>query len=608
MKYRLPKAKNFQAELRIVGGVLVRTFAEQWGISRLLLVGNLIMVPINALTPLLASFLAGRAINQLIAALSGHASTHSVYVAFTLAAVVGLGVSLLSPLQRFLRANADVKSELFLERRMNETIMAADLPTMESPRFVELFNKTMYRHVYAHRRVVDNSFQMATNLLALAGAGLVLVHLSIWLLPVLILAVLPSIITSFYVGQLRDRIVWSDPENMRSAERRTSHYMANEDTNIEIRLNTAQNYFLETANRFRNIFAQRSLKVNRTGVKLNTAAAIFEDLVFLGVQLSLIGRVLSGRFGVGTYTFYFQTIQRFSSSSSGLFFNASQVYEDSLVLRDFNEIIKMRPKIVSKKGAIKLPANILPTIVFKNVSFTYPDATRPSLENLNFTIKPGEKIALVGENGAGKTTIVKLLARLYDPTSGTISVNGHDLRDVDIASWHEHIGALMQNYGRYIYSVRSNIGVGRYQKMDDDDRLADAIEDADAEAVVSDLPKGVEQPLATMFKDGVNLSGGQWQRLGLARSLFRQANLLVLDEPTAAVDAKAEYQIFKNLLKQQKGRSTIIISHRFSTVRQANTIYVLDGGRIIQKGSHKQLVAQDGLYKSLFDMQAEGYR
>lgn len=598
-----------RGEVSVLSKIVGRTFREQWKISRPLLIINLIFVPITALLPLLTAFLTGDAINKLVAALGNTSSHTEVYWAFGFAALSGMATGLTNPLQRYVRDNSEVKLELYLHRRLNAHMVTVDLPTIENPRFVELFNKSAYRHVWAHQRVTDEVFKLSSSLLQLIGAGLILISFSLWLLPVLLMAILPSAVASFYVGRLRDKVVWNDPDNIRSADRRTSQYIYDENTNVEIRLNTAKKFFLDIGERYRRFFAYLELGVNRTNFRLTTATTAFEEIILFLVQISLIGRVLLDRsFGVGTYTFYFQTVQQFSGASSSLLGGVSRMYEDCLILRDYYAVIDTKPTILNKPKAPKLILKSSPRIEFKNVSFTYPGASKPVLQNISFIIEPGEKIALVGENGAGKTTLVKLLTRLYEVSDGQILINGKDIRDINLESWHQHLGALMQRFGRYVYDVRSNVGVGRVEAMKDETRIKKSLLQADAAGQIKNFKHGLDQPLATMFKDGITPSGGQWQRMALARAMFRRAQVLILDEPTAAVDAKAEYQIFKRLIVEQKNKTTVIISHRFSTVRQADTIYVLEGGKITESGSHSELIKNDKLYKILFELQAEGYR
>jgi ATP-binding cassette subfamily B protein len=246
--------------------------------------------------------------------------------------------------------------------------------------------------------------------------------------------------------------------------------------------------------------------------------------------------------------------------------------------------------------------------VFEDVGFRYPDAERWAVRHLDLTIGAGEVVALVGENGAGKTTIVKLLARLYDPTEGRILLDGRDLRDYDLADLRGRIGVIFQDFVRFGFSAAENIGVGAIEAADDRERVRGAAERSRADAVVERLPGGYDQILGKRFEAGIDLSGGEWQKIAIARAYMREADLLVLDEPTAALDARAEYEIFQRFRDLSRGRTAVLISHRFSTVRMADRILVLEGGQVVESGSHEALLAQGGRYAELFELQAAGYR
>ncbi len=596
-------------ELKLVFRVSKRVIVEQWEVSKSLLIINAIFVPITALTPIAASYLAGVAINKLVDALDGSIPQSEVYLAFILAAFVGLISSLLYPVQRFFVEKSEIKLTLFLERRMNEFVVNIDVPTRETPRFVELFNKVLYRHVMSHQILSEEIFRSAGSIFQIVGVSIILINYSIWLLPALLIAVVPSIFSSSYISKLRDKIVWNDPDNLRRLERQTAQYMYMHDTNIEIRLNTAKSYFLDKANHLRKTFADRESRVNAIRFRLDSATNTFEDIVILIIQISFIGRVLTDRsFGIGTYTFYFQTVQRFSTSSTSLFLSLGRIYEHALVMRDFYEIADMKPVLIESPNAKNIELSGPPKIELKNVSFSYPGSDKKIIDDLSMTIEPGENIALVGENGSGKSTLVKLITRLYEVDSGEILINGLNINEIKAESWHSNVSVLLQDYGNYIYDVHQNIGVGRIENMNDVQKIESAIKKADADDFISKYKHGIKQKLSPEFEDGLHPSGGQWQRMGIARALFRDAYLLILDEPTAAVDAKSEYKIFKQILEHQKQNSTIIISHRFSTVRQADKIYVLENGTVSASGSHDELMKSDNTYKKMFELQAEGYR
>jgi ATP-binding cassette subfamily B protein len=307
-----------------------------------------------------------------------------------------------------------------------------------------------------------------------------------------------------------------------------------------------------------------------------------------------------------------------------LLLSASDIYEQSLYLRDLFVFFEMEPTIRSRAGARPVPSSITAGFVFEDVGFRYPGSERWAVRHVDLTIGPGERIALVGENGAGKTTITKLLARLYDPSEGRILLDGVDLRDYDLASLRQAIGVIFQDFVRYDMRFDENVGVGEIEGVAEYlDTLRDGttempgvppervIEAADRSQASSLLPRfadGYRQMLGRRFDDGVDLSGGEWQKVALARAYMRSAQLLILDEPTAALDARAEYEVFVRFNQLMAGRMAVVISHRFSTVRMADRIVVLSGGRVVEEGTHDELVARRELYAELFEMQAAGYR
>jgi len=266
------------------------------------------------------------------------------------------------------------------------------------------------------------------------------------------------------------------------------------------------------------------------------------------------------------------------------------------------------PTVVSKPGARAVPRPIRMGFQFENVGFRYPGSQRWAVRHLSFTFEPHERIALVGENGAGKTTLVKLLARLYDPDEGRILLDGVDLRDYDLDSLRKNIGIIFQDFVRYDFILRENIGVSQVEALDDDARIREAARRSLADSVAQRVPQGFDQMLGRRFDNGVELSGGEWQKVALARAYMRDAQVLILDEPTAALDARAEYEVFLRFAELTKGRMAVLISHRFSTVRMADRILVLKGGELVDDGTHEELLARGGLYAELFSLQAAGYR
>jgi ATP-binding cassette subfamily B protein len=293
---------------------------------------------------------------------------------------------------------------------------------------------------------------------------------------------------------------------------------------------------------------------------------------------------------------------------SGILLRSADVYRQSLFLRDLFTFLEMKPRTASPEHPVPVPRPIRGGVVFEGVGFRYPDKEDWALREVSLTIGAGERVALVGENGAGKTTLVKLLARLYDPTEGRILLDGIDLREYDVDELRGAIGVIFQDFVRYDLKVRENIGVGQIDAIGDQPRIVRAAEMSLADSVVAGLESGLDHMLGRRFKGGANLSGGEWQKVGLARAYMRDAQILILDEPTAALDARAEYQVFERFADLTEGRTAVLISHRFSTVRMANRIVVLEDGYVTEDGTHDELLMLSGRYAELFTLQAAGYR
>ena len=316
----------------------------------------------------------------------------------------------------------------------------------------------------------------------------------------------------------------------------------------------------------------------------------------------------AGPFTIGVLTFLAASFRQSRDLIQRTLLSASQLVEQSLYLDDLFSFLVLEPRIRATAGALAIPTPIREGFTFDDVGFRYPNSERWAVRHLSFTLAPGERLALVGENGAGKTTIAKLLARLYDPTEGRILLDGRDLREYDVASLRRHVGVIFQDFFRYDLPLRENIAVGDIGQLENAAAIATAAERSLADSVVTRLANGSDQILGRRFEGGVDLSGGEWQKVALARAYLRESQLLILDEPTAALDARAEYEVFQRFSELTVGRMAVLISHRFSTVRMADRILVLTAGQIVEQGTHESLVAARGLYAELFGLQAAGYR
>lgn len=330
---------------------------------------------------------------------------------------------------------------------------------------------------------------------------------------------------------------------------------------------------------------------------------------YYGAYLFAIYEAISGHYAnIGVFAFITMAIQQSSTNFQQAFSTASGMADQALFLTDLIAFFEMKPTVMSPPSGRKMPRPIRQGFEFRDVSFAYPGTTRRVLKNFNFTLRPGERIALIGENGQGKTTVVKLITRLYDPTEGKILLDGIDLREYDLDDLHAEMGVIFQDFMRYEMSARDNIAIGHVEAHHSEEDIEEAAHKSLAADVVAKLSGGYDQMLGRRFETGVDLSGGEWQRIALARAYLRDAQLLILDEPTAALDARSELEVFERFAELTQGKMALLISHRFSTVRMADRIVVLAGGQLVEEGDHARLIALGGRYAEMFEMQAASYR
>lgn len=322
----------------------------------------------------------------------------------------------------------------------------------------------------------------------------------------------------------------------------------------------------------------------------------------------IIADAVSGKVTLGELTFLAGSFRQLRSLLEGILNRFTAVSQGAIYLQDFFEFFQITPRITNSVKSIPFPNPIRQGFTFENVGFQYLNSERWANRHLNFTLFPGEKLALVGENGAGKTTLVKLLARLYDPTEGRILLDGIDLKEYDLTDLRMNLGIIFQDYIRYQMSFSQNIAVGNIKEKENDPLIRSAAHQSLADQLAAKLPAQYDQMLGKMFSQGVELSGGEWQKVALARAYMKDSQLLILDEPTAALDARAEYEVFQRFSELTSGKSAVLISHRFSTVRMADRILVLEKGELMEIGSHEELLLKDGRYAELFNLQAMGYR
>ena len=384
------------------------------------------------------------------------------------------------------------------------------------------------------------------------------------------------------------------------------HLLSDEHPAKEIRLFGLVPYLKGMAEELAERFYRKQLFTVRDAVR-NLVFYLPFLVIALGFGYWLVEQVMAQEISLGLACMALVVVFIAHQAVSGVS-RMTWAWERSLEgIQGYQAFLDIQPQIRPEPNLPEVPTDLGVGIVFEDVSLTYPTSDKPAIEGVSLTIRPGERIALVGENGSGKTTFVKLLTRLYDPTAGRIHLGDRDLREYNVETYRQRFGVIFQDYMRYHGTAAENIGHAQYERLDDLDGIVAAAKKAGVHEFVEGLDEGYQTRIRSWFERGTDLSGGQWQKIALARAFFRQSDILVLDEPTSVLDARAEYDIFQRFLELTAGKTTILISHRFSTVRMADTIYVFQQGRIAERGSHRELMAQDGLYAELFNMQAEGF-
>src|SRR5216117_559316 len=518
-------------------------------------------------------------------------------------AVVGEGLARLSALLESLLG------DLFANRlsvRLMRHAATLDLAQYEDAEIYDHLERAR-RQTVGRIGLIALLLSTAQDLVTLASlAGVLVVQLP-WLLLLLVVAVLPSFLGETHFAALGYSLLFQW-----TPERRLLDYLryagASDEMAKEVKLFSLSDFLVGRYARLSDEFYDVN---KRLAIKRNVVSTVFVaigTLGYYGAYAVTIYLTVLGRFSIGALTFLAGSFRASRDLIQRILLSLSQVFEQSLYLADLFTFFDVQPRVTSKPGARPVPVPIRRGFEFQDVGFRYPGSDRWAVRHLTFTFEPEERIALVGENGAGKTTLVKLLARLYDPDEGRILLDGVDLREYDLNSLRKNIGVIFQDFVRYDFVLKENIGVSQVEALEDDGRVREAARRSLADSVASRLAKGYDQMLGRRFDGGVELSGGEWQKVALGRAYMRDAQVLILDEPTASLDARAEYEVFLRFAELTKGRMAVLISHRFSTVRMADRILLLQGGERVDQGTHEELVARGGLYAELFSLQAAGYR
>lgn len=485
--------------------------------------------------------------------------------------------------------------------------ISLDLQFFENPIFYDTLQNARRQADTSALTIVNSSLQMMQQVITLISLVVLLLRFSPWLAVIVILSAIPSFLSQSQFAERAFRAV-----TRRAPEARLLNYLeqllTGSDTVKEIKLFGLGEPLLK---RYQTLFTQfyqedRAIAERRTLAGLGWG--MLSNVVYYASYAWIVLRTVTGLISLGDMTMFLTIFRQTQGSMRSLLDSLNRLYESNLFLDNLMTFLKLEPMLVAPVNGLIAPAPIRQGIEFRNVSFRYPGSEVDVLRDINLHIKPGERIALVGLNGAGKTTLIKLLTRLYDPTEGQVLLDGVDLREYDLASLHQRFGVIFQDFVRYQFTVRENIGFGQVDALDDLDRIKDASERGGAAPIIEKLPRAYDTVLGRRWERGQELSGGQWQKIALARAFMRKAEVLVLDEPTSALDAEAEYEVFRRFGELIGDRTAVLISHRFSTVRMADRIVVLSAGKILEVGSHAELMDLEGAYARLFNLQAEGYR
>ena len=481
-----------------------------------------------------------------------------------------------------------------------------DLAAYEDPVFYDRLERA---RVQATDRLgmIQSIGRLVQQVITTASLSIAIMLFSPWLLLMLIAGVVPA-----FLGESHFAFLGYAKNFRQTPIRRQLDYLrvlgGSKEAAKELKLFGLAPFLTERFSRLSNQIYDEDVSLARRRLVAGSFLSMIGTAGYYSAYVFVIWRTISGVLSIGELTFLAGSIQQASSNIQQIFSTVSSIADQALFLTDLIAFFEMRPAIASKPNALPVPRPITRGFEFRNVTFRYPGSSRLVLDGLNFHFRSGERIALIGENGEGKTTIVKLLTRLYDPLEGQVLLDGVDLREYNLEDLYQEIGVIFQDFMRYEMTARDNIAVGRIEQIGDLPLLQQSAQKSMADEVIGRLPFGYEQMLGRRFDGGVDLSGGEWQKAALARAYLRDAQILILDEPTAALDARSEFEVFQRFAELTAGKMALFISHRFSTVRMADRIVVLEHGRIAEDGDHEQLTRLGGRYAEMFELQAASYR
>jgi ATP-binding cassette subfamily B protein len=593
---RLSALRNVPAVLRIV-----------WESGRTVVTLGLVFRVIASFLPIALLWVTKLIIDGIVRSVTTHQAVPT-RLWWLVAAEFSLAVfsSILSRIIDYLDALLADKYTRHVSVRVMQHAAQLDLIAYEDPVFYDRLERA---RVQATDRLgmIQSIGRLVQQVITTLSLSVSIMLFSPWLLLLLIIGVVPA-----FLGESHFAFLGYAKNFRQTPIRRQLDYLrvlgGSKEAAKELKLFGLQKFLVDRFSRLSDQIYKEDVSLARRRLLAGSFLSVIGTAGYYGAYVFVIWRTVMGKLTIGSLTFLSGAILQASSNIQQIFSTLSGIADQALFLTDLIAFFEMQPTIRSKPNALPAPRPIQRGFEFRNVSFSYPGSPRLILDRLNFHLRPGERVALIGENGQGKTTIVKLITRLYDPTEGQILLDGIDLREYDLEDLYREIGVIFQDFMRYEMTARENIAVGRIEEIDNLPLLGLSAEKSMADEVVARLQHGYEQMLGRRFEGGVDLSGGEWQKVALARAYLRDAQVLILDEPTAALDARSEFEVFQRFAELTTGKMALFISHRFSTVRMADRIVVLENGRIAEDGSHDQLTHLGGRYAEMFELQAASYR
>ena len=592
-----------------------RTLALVWASSPAQTVALGVLTLVAALVPLGIAYAGKRIVDAVVDHARGPTIRWVLIELALVAAMAGVqrGLGLVRQLLGA-RLGIDINVSIL------EKALGLDLRYFEDSEFYDKLTRARREASSRPVALVTESFALVQNAITLAGYGALLVRFSGWAVAGLLLATVPATIAEMRYAKVAFRVRnWRSPESRRLLY--LEYVLANDEHAKEVKLFGIGPLLMDRYRMLAEQFYQEDRKLAVRRAWITHILSMLATLAFYGAYVAMALLAAAGALTLGNMTLYILAFRQGQSAFQSILSGIGSMYEHNLYMSNLFEYLALAHAGVAARTKGETASEVDAadgSIRFEGVGFRYPDKEEWALRGIDLAIRKGESLALVGDNGAGKTTLIKLLTGLYAPTEGRVIVGGRDVRDWDPDALRKRIGVVFQDFNQYQLRMRENVGFGSVENLEDQARIARAVERGGAADVVAGLPSGLDAPLGRWFQDGTELSGGQWQKVALARAFMREeADILVLDEPTAALDANAEHAVFERFRALAAGadrpadrgpRTTIVISHRFPTVRMANRIIVLEKGRIVEEGTHDALVAHGGKYARMFALQAEGYR